>query len=275
MNDIRIHRYSAGPRGALVNAYLVETREGIIAVDGTLTVSDGRALRAQVASIGKPLLGVLVTHAHPDHYGGIVELVGGDDVPVFATAGVAAAICRDDDEKERILRPMFGDEWPRRRMFPEMVVNDGDRITLGSAAFTVVDLGQGESPHDSVWLLGEDRRTVFLGDQVYDHVHAYLADGYHREWLANLERLKGELAADATLYVGHGAPLTPAHFAWQREYIETFVEAVRTVDWSHPDAARDSVVQQMHQFLPTDDLRFLMELSVAPVAAKMRSLTKE
>jgi len=40
MQAVRIHRYSAGPQGALVNAYLVETGEGIVAVDGTLTVSD-------------------------------------------------------------------------------------------------------------------------------------------------------------------------------------------------------------------------------------------
>jgi glyoxylase-like metal-dependent hydrolase (beta-lactamase superfamily II) len=110
MPETRIHRHSTGPEGALVNAYLVETGEGIVALDGTLTVSDGRALRAQLESLGKPLLAVLVTHAHPDHYGGIVELVAGDDVPVVATVGVDAVIRRDDALKEEILRPMFGEE---------------------------------------------------------------------------------------------------------------------------------------------------------------------
>ncbi len=75
MQAIRIHRHTAGPQGAFVNAYLVETGEGIVAVDGTLTVSDGRALRAQLEALAKPLLAVIVTHAHPDHYGGIVEVV--------------------------------------------------------------------------------------------------------------------------------------------------------------------------------------------------------
>jgi hypothetical protein len=28
MQDIRVHKHSTGPRGALVNAYLVETSEG-------------------------------------------------------------------------------------------------------------------------------------------------------------------------------------------------------------------------------------------------------
>ena len=55
-------------------------------VDATLTVSDGRALRASVDDLAKPLLGVVITHAHPDHYGGLVELIRDLDVPVFATA---------------------------------------------------------------------------------------------------------------------------------------------------------------------------------------------
>ena len=269
MQDVRIHSHTTGPQAALVNAYLVETDEGVVAVDGTLAVSDGRALRERARSLGKPLLAVLVTHAHPDHYGGIVELVGDDDVPVFATAGVDAVIRRDDALKEQILRPMFGDEWPAKRAFPSRTVSDGEKLELGGADFTVLDLGPGESPHDSIWLLGDDRQTIFIGDQVYDHKHAFLADGFYEEWLGHLDRLAKELPADATLHPGHGRPVTPAHFGWQREYIETFLDAVREADWSQPEAAKASVVERMTQFLPTDDLRFLMELSIEPMAVKL------
>lgn len=274
MQDVRIHRHSTGAQGALVNAYLVETGEGVVAIDGTLTVSDGRALRSQLESLGKPLLAVLVTHAHPDHYGGIVELVENDDVPVYATAGVDAVIRRDDDLKEQVLRPMFGDEWPRERAFPTRTVTDAETLEVGGAAFTVLDLGPGESPHDSIWFLGDDRRTVFLGDQCYDDKHAYLADGYYEQWLVKIERLPQDLPQDATLHIGHGGPVTPVHFDWQREYIETFLDAVRAADWSEPKAARASVVTRMTRLLPTDELRFLMELSIEPVAAKLGLATK-
>jgi glyoxylase-like metal-dependent hydrolase (beta-lactamase superfamily II) len=269
MADVQVHRYSAGPAGALVNAYLVETPDGVVAVDGTLTVSDGRALRAQADALGKPLVAVLVTHAHPDHYGGIVELLGSDDVPVIATEGVDAVIRRDDAVKEQILRPMFGDEWPAVRTFPDRVVSDNESLELAGAAFTVVDVGPSESPHDSMWLLGEDRRTVFLGDQVYDHKHAYLADGFYEGWLANLERLRDELPDDATLHIGHGGPVKPELFSWQRTYIEAFLDAVRSADWSDADAAKRAIVSRMTSLLPTDDLQFLMELSIEPVAQKL------
>jgi glyoxylase-like metal-dependent hydrolase (beta-lactamase superfamily II) len=204
LRGTRIHRHATGAGGALVNAYLVETGEGIVAVDGTLTVSDARALRARLESLGKPLLAVLVTHAHPDHYGGIVELVADDDVPVVATAGVDAVIRRDDALKEEILRPMFGEEWPRRRAFPDRTVSDGERIDLGGMTFTVLDLGPGESPHDSIWFLGDDRATVFLGDQVYDGKHAYLADGFFEDWLGHLERLHRELPSTRPSTSGMG-----------------------------------------------------------------------
>ena len=269
MPEPHIHRHTTGQEGAFVNAYLVETSDGIVAVDGTLTVTDGRALRARLDALGNPLLAVLVTHAHPDHYGGIVELVGDDDVPVVATAGVDAVIRRDDALKEEILRPMFGDEWPRERMFPTRIVSDGETVDLGGTSFTVLDLGPGESPHDSIWSPGDERRTVFLGDQVYDRKHAYLADGFFEEWLGHLDRLQLELPADATLHIGHGGPVTPSRFEEQRLYVETFVDAVRSADWSQPDNARAAVVERMTTLLPTDELRFLMELSIDPVAARL------
>src|SRR5262249_47442009 len=147
----RIHRFQASLFP--VNAYLVELEAGVVLVDTTLGVSDGRALRARADALGKPLLGVLVTHAHPDHYAALAPFVGVSKVPVLATVGVAGVIRRDDAAKEVILRPMFGEEWPRARAFPNRTVRDGERVTLGGAHFTVTDLGPGESPHDSLWVL--------------------------------------------------------------------------------------------------------------------------
>lgn len=77
-----------------------------------------------------------------------------DDLPVIAAAGVDAVIRRDDALKEQILRPMFGDEWPQQRMFPNRAVSDGETLEFGGASFTVIDLGPSESPHDSIWLHG-------------------------------------------------------------------------------------------------------------------------
>ena len=263
-----VHRYQATGGGVPVNAYLVEGASGLVAVDATLTVSDGRALRALADGLEKPLIGVIITHPHPDHYGGLVELVRDLEVPRFAAAGVIEVARHDDAVKEQILRPMFGDEWAPGRAFPDTAVADGETIELGDIALTVTDLGVGESPHDSVWIL-EGQATVFSGDLAYNRMHCYLADGYWAEWLRSIERLLGELPAQVTLRPGHGEACGLEALSWQRGYLETVVDAMRTADWTRPDDAKAAVMAAARSYLPAHELEFLLELSLDPLAYKL------
>ena len=262
-----IHRFPLEPEGAFVNAYLVETASGIVAVDGLLQVSAAKEMRAALDRIGKPLLAALVTHSHPDHYAGLGEIVAGHDVPIYAPQGVIDTITADDALKEQIIGPMFGDDWPANRVFPNTTIGDGERLTFDDVTFTVIDLGPSESPHDSPWVVGDDAKTIFLGDQIYDHRHCYLADGFYAEWLANIETLRARFPEDAVFYIGHGGPVGPEMWDWQRGYIELFVDAVSTADWSQPERAKASVVSRMKEYEPSEELQFLMELSIEPVAA--------
>jgi glyoxylase-like metal-dependent hydrolase (beta-lactamase superfamily II) len=268
-NEPTIHRFPVNPEGAFVNAYLVETESGVVAVDSLLTVTESRAMRAGLEGLQKPLLAVLLTQSHPDHYAGLTELVASDDVPIIAPQGVIDVIVRDDPIKEEILRPMFGDEWAAERTFPNTPIADGESVDFDGAVFTVIDLGPSESPHDSPWVLGTDEQVVFLGDQIYDRKHCFLADGFYEEWLANIEMLQSRFPNDVVFHVGHGGPLGLGDFEWQRRYIEVFLEAVRNADWSQPDRAHATVVARMKEYLPTDELQFLMELSIEPIASQL------
>ena len=252
-----------------VNSYLVEAPDGIVVVDGMLAVSDARLVREEIERIGKPVLGAVVTHAHPDHYAGLAEMLGSRGVPIFATAAVRHAIERDDEAKNKIVGPMMQDEWPKTRVFPGVDVTAGSTLRLGSLSFDVVDLGPGESPADSLYRLSDGE--WFVGDLVYSRMHSYLADGFATQWLACLDRLERELIPSALLYAGHGDPGGTALIDAQRRYVQVFMESVDRHLSAAPAERRAAVVTDMKRFLPTEDLAFLMELSVDPYVARLQA----
>jgi len=272
---LMVHRFQANLFP--VNAYLIESATEVVAIDATLGMSDGRRLRERIDQTRKPLAGVIVTHAHPDHYGAVTALVSGLDVPVYSVGGVAEAIRTDDPDKERLLRPMFGDEWARTRTFPTERIPNGERVTIGNVTLRVIDVGPGESPHDSWWVLeSEGRPRVFVGDLVYNRMHAYLADGFSTAWLDNLNRAKRELPPDSELMVGHGHPIPGLGMLdWQTGYIEAFLEAVQSgirKDSLNGDALVEAVTRRMTRYLPSEDLEFLMRLSVEPTRLRLTAV---
>src|SRR6266545_6785860 len=202
----RIEQVASPAEGILANAYLIDTPAGVIVVDAALRVSDAVALRARVDRLGKPLLGVLITHGHPDHYNGVAILTAGRQVPVAAAAGVDRVIRAHDAAKEAQWKPMFGVEWPEHRAFPSVILADGEAITLGGLALRVHAVGPAESDADSYWTIDGVPDVAFVGDLVFSGTHSYLSDGHTAAWLDVLAALERALPRDATLFPGHGKP---------------------------------------------------------------------
>lgn len=267
-----VHRFDAGEAAVHVNAYLIETSRGVIAVDATLTESSSKALRALVDSLDKPLRAVLLTHGHPDHYNGVTNLLAGADVPVVATAGVDSVIRTNDAAKEAQWRPMFGDEWPSKRTFPTRIVADGDTVSFDGVELTVHALGPSESDHDTYWLLDGRPRAAFVGDVVLHRVHAYTADGHTTAWRANLTRLSSELADVDSIYPGHGEPGGLELLAWQASYLDVYRGAVAELSRGRAtlsEKAKARLVERMKAYLPTERLAFLIPLGADAVAAEL------
>jgi glyoxylase-like metal-dependent hydrolase (beta-lactamase superfamily II) len=140
-----IHTYRAAETGLYVNSYLVEGESGVVVVDTNLLVSDIAALRARLQALRKPLLAILVTHAHPDHFNGAHALVRDTEVPVYATAGVGRVITEIAEAKRAQWGPVYGAEWPAETYYPNTLLADGDRVEHGGLSFTARELGPAES----------------------------------------------------------------------------------------------------------------------------------
>lgn len=252
-----------------VNSFVVHGPDGLVVVDGMLTTSDAALVRQAIDDADVPLAGVVITHPHPDHYAGLTHIVGHHELPIIATREVAALIRRDDETKDAIVGPMMGPEWPKRRLFPNHTVADGDTVTLGGLTLRVRSLGPGESFADTIWEL--DDATLFVGDVAYNGMHAYLADGQWAHWLDVIDRLDHDLTSTATLYVGHGPPGAKDLLAAQRRYVETFVEAVQRHATAVADGNNRPVLDELRRIVTSEDLLFLADLSIAPALVQLTS----
>jgi glyoxylase-like metal-dependent hydrolase (beta-lactamase superfamily II) len=268
----KVHQIQANEAGLLVNGYLVEGAHGVVAVDSALTITDSRRLRKEADALGKPLLAVLITHGHPDHYNGVAALISGHKVAVYATAPVAKVIRDDDAAKEKQWKPVFKDEWPAKRAFPDHEVKDGEKLTFDGMTFVAHELGPAESHADSYWELTGAGRAVFIGDEVLNGAHAYTNDGHTAAWLANLDRLAKDLAGVAHVYPGHGAAGDASLFAWEKTYLTTYraeVDKLRGGADTLSDAQRATLVEHMKAAYPKAALEFMIALGANTVAAEL------
>lgn len=208
--NITIHTHACGEGGIFVNAYLVETPNGVVAVDATLSESESKAFRRELEALGKPLLAVLVTHPHPDHVAGITNLVAGDTTKIVATRPVLDLMRKLEEPKRKQWTPVYGSEWVQRWTYPNTIVKSGDTLSFDGVTYLVRDLGPGgDSEANSLWLIEAPNRTAFLSDLVFNDVHSYVADGHLLAWLANLSIVERLCDGMEIVFPGHGSAAAP------------------------------------------------------------------
>jgi glyoxylase-like metal-dependent hydrolase (beta-lactamase superfamily II) len=244
-----------------VNAYVVELSDSVVVVDTTLALSSARALREKAESFGKPMEAVLLTHGHPDHYTGLVAF---EDVPRFASQGCLEFAHREDVVKSPVAESLLGDDYPRRRVFPDSIIKDGATLTFGGTDFTFHDLGPGESDADGMWTFeAGGHASAFIGDVAALNCHCFFRDGHAYDWLRTLDDLSERFDDRTRLYLGHGSsPAGTEVLDWQRGYIRAFLHAIGGLE-TDPDPAgrpaQENVIAAMKDYLPGDATLFLLD----------------
>jgi glyoxylase-like metal-dependent hydrolase (beta-lactamase superfamily II) len=274
MSEPTVHTYRAADAGLWVNSYLVETATGVLVFDTSLLVSDIEALRARLAALKKPLLGIFVTHPHPDHFNGVSALVRDHEVPVYAAASVGRVIEEIADAKRAQWAPVYGTEWPEETYYPNTALRDRQQVVLDEVTVSVREVGPAESHADSYFLVsnGGGRPVAFAGDLAFHGTHPYTADGHSAAWLNALDLVADDLAEVNTLYLGHGSPADPAVFAAQRRYLLHYRELARRLAAGQPqlpDMAKAELEAGMRAFLPDAPLTWMIGLGADAVAAEL------
>ncbi len=267
-SPVSITSYTAAEAQFAVKTWLVETPKGVVVIDTQFTISEAKAARRKLETLKKPILAVLLTHAHPDHVNGTAELTAGVEVPVVALESVKSVLDAIDAPKRAYWAPLVKDEYPAKTVFPTKLLKSGEAVTFDGVEFKVFDLGAGESDAEAVWLVGSH---AFVGDLVMNRVHPWLAEGRSAKWMASLDAAK-KIDGVKFVHPGHGEAGGPELFEWQKKYLLAYRTAVQSLAKGQAkldDSAKKSLEAKMEKFLPRSPLKMLVAMSADAVAAEL------
>jgi glyoxylase-like metal-dependent hydrolase (beta-lactamase superfamily II) len=263
-NPVTIHRYES-PKMDAVNLYWLETKQGIILVDTGRFLSQARyALEEICSKSSKPIIGILITHPHTDHYGGLPVFVeaAGCDIPIYAAQITADEIKTDRQGFSKLRKSLHGNDFPSQNQipYPNRIVRNGDRIHLGNLSFQVVDLPKNETLTTTLYYLPE-QRILFSGDIVTNQSIPFLVDGNSQNWLTQLQVLLKRYP-EATVYSGHGNPGSARSLITaQIKYIESLRQLVANALSSNNKVTlneKASIVAAMKQQYPDYETSLLV-----------------
>jgi glyoxylase-like metal-dependent hydrolase (beta-lactamase superfamily II) len=119
---IRVSRFG------FVNAYLVEEEDGLTVVD-TMLPKSGKVILAKAEELGRPIVRILLTHAHGDHVGSLDELAAQiPDAEVSISVRDSRLLAGDKklDPGEEIGK--LRGSYPGAKTRPDRLLAPGDRV---------------------------------------------------------------------------------------------------------------------------------------------------
>ncbi|PLR80364.1 hypothetical protein CVD25_14785 [Bacillus canaveralius] len=112
-----------------VNCFLVEEDEGLTLIDAALPYS-GKGILKAADKIGKPIIRILITHAHEDHVGALDALkIELPDVPVHISSRDARLMAGDRTiDPNEPNAPIRGGVPKKLRTRADILLHDGEQV---------------------------------------------------------------------------------------------------------------------------------------------------
>lgn len=197
---VTLHTYVAPDASVSVTSHIIETANQLVLVDTQLLPPFAQEVAAYVASLGKPLERIYLSHEHPDHWYGAENFAA----PFLSTATIAANVQAFIDsggveqQGEELLGP---DNVPSAPIAPLGDVVAGSE-TIDGVTFALDVIAAAEAPEQLLIKLPE-AGIVIAQDLIYSATHAFPLPADRDGWLAALTAL-GDLSADGYTILGAG-----------------------------------------------------------------------
>lgn len=225
--DYSLNRFTVVPERWNTNSYWLESDEGIVLIDAQLLKEDAKRWAALIKLSGKPVKGAIITHAHPDHYGGLNTLreeLG--YFPVITSKGTADTFEAAHKTTMAFTAPGFGDRFDSVQIQPDQIIEGSGEITLAGIKLIIEDIGPGESMNATL-VYEPTQNILFSGDATMHHSHLYTGEGHSEGFLNHLHHIKTKYADVNFIYAGHGDPARVSHVDWQIGYIKDIQDVAK------------------------------------------------
>jgi glyoxylase-like metal-dependent hydrolase (beta-lactamase superfamily II) len=218
----QIHNYTSLPPGP-VNSWIIESKNGVVVIDTQRQLSEGKNVLEEAKKINKPILGVIITHPHPDHINGAEALLNGTaNVPIYSTQSTFDIMKNDKGGLIALSKQILGNDYSNQTILPNNIVKSGKNITIDEITYNFEDIGPGEAG-DMTLIYLPSQKILFTGDVVNNRMHSFLAEGRSSEWIKQIEYIMQNYSNAEILFPGHGQSGPPKTLLdEQLNYINTF-----------------------------------------------------
>ena len=194
--SLAVERYELGP--IATNCYVVRTSdeasEAVVIDPG----GDAAELGRELERLGVTCVGILITHGHWDHLGGVADLADASGAPVYMAAEERIALERIND-----FAPA---ELPLRPYTPDVLLEGDEALDLAGISFQTLRV-PGHSPaHLAYYADG----CLFSGDVLFAGSvgRTDLPFGDWDTLVASIRLLADRFPPETVVYSGHGPETT-------------------------------------------------------------------
>ncbi len=213
--DVKIHTFHG-----ISNSHIIETKNELRVIDAQFTLSSAKYLKAYIESLNKPLVEIILSHNHPDHWFGAEAFEG--KTPIATISSVKADLASGGMRYIKIMNKnpkMKGD-------IPTQVVVPNKEIKLGVQKWdgltVVVEEYEGHEAHHSM-LIKIPSMGIMIGQDLFYNNMFLVASERERNktWRALLEDFSvDEAMYYKTLLVGHGKNGDPSILTQDIAYLD-------------------------------------------------------
>ena len=198
---------------------------------------------------------IFITHAHPDHYGGVNAFAEAfPEATLLARQGVIDGML-EWPAKRLHWQDMFGDQLPVDLVYPRPLL--GKAAYLADREMLFLDLPICETVHATAFYV-PSARALIAGDLIFNRYHLYMGDTNNpTAWISAIEQARGIGPIDL-VFPGHGklggVDICAETIRWLKDY--------RNV--ARPGVHFTAIAREMMRRYPDHGLALLLWLTRGP-----------